>query len=127
MNKLKCVALMGLIGLVGPVAGAQNAAVVGNAAYTNELVVATTPSKLYAVTGYNSGPAQFIEVFETNKPPVTGATPVFSIPVSSGQYFDLDFSYYGADLDSIVICNSSTANTLTLGSLNCGIQAIIRH
>jgi hypothetical protein len=106
---------------------AQNTAVIGNAAYTNTLIVATTPTKLYSVTGYNSGPSQFIQVFETNAPPANGVIPVFSIPVSSGQYFDFDFSYYGADLDSIVVCDSTTANTLTLGAVNCGIQAIIKN
>lgn len=100
---------------------------IGNAGYTNCLVVATKPAKLYAVTGYNSGPAQFIQVFETNAPPVTGATPVFSIPVASQQYFDLDFSYYGADLDGIIVCNSTSANSLAPGGINCGIQAIVRH
>jgi hypothetical protein len=99
--------------------------VIGNSKLTNALVVSAKPTKLFAVTGY-SPTTQYIQIIQTNQVPTNGIVPVFSVPVSAGQFYSIDFSYYGADLDSVTVVNSSTQNTLTLGSANTTFQAIIR-
>lgn len=98
---------------------------VGDAAATNRRLVSSGPCKLYAVTGINSGPDQFIQVFQTNALPANGAVPVFSVIVGGGQFYSFDFGTYGSDLDKVFICCSTTTNTLTLGSSNVSITAII--
>lgn len=100
--------------------------VVGNASLTNALIVSTKPTKLYSVTGYNSGAAQYIQIFNTATNAPNGTVPIFSINVPTQSYFFYDFSYYGADMDKISIANSTTSATLTRGAADCGIQAIIR-
>ncbi len=129
IGMMVAILFFGLIGLICPIgAEAQNAMVVGNASYTNMLIAATTPVKLYAVTGYNSaGSTEYIQIFQTNSVPASGAVPTFSIPVASQQYFDFDFSYYGADLDSVIVCSSTSPTALSLSAVNCSMQAIIRH
>ena len=120
--------LLGLIALLPLATKAQNIVptrVIGNGTYTNMLVASYKPTKLFAVTGYNSGSLQDIQIFQSSAP-TNGMIPIFSIPVAATQYFSIDFSYYGADLDKITICNSSTGDTLTKGGSDCGIQAIIR-
>lgn len=109
-------------------AGAQNIAtkVIGNATYTNAIVASTRPCKLYQVLGYNSSAStQYIQVHQTNAIPANGVVPIFSFPVATGNYFSLDFGVYGVELDAVMICNSSTADTKTIGSTDCGIQAVI--
>lgn len=98
---------------------------IGDAAATNRRLVSAAACKLYAVTGINSGPDQFIQVFQTNALPANGAVPVFSVIVGGGQFYSFDFGTYGADLDKVYICCSTTTNTLTLGSSNVSITAII--
>lgn len=113
-------------GVLALSAGAQiQTRVLGNTLATNSLVVASSPTTLYAVTGYSAS-TQYIMVFQTNAVPANGATAVFSVPVSAGQYYSLDFSTYGAALDKVTVCNSTTPNTLTLGATDTTFQAIIR-
>ena len=103
----------------------------GNSFATNSFVVTATNAytpgvKLYLLTGYTAT-TQYIQVFQTNAVPANGTTPLFSLPISAGQGYSFDFSYYGADLDKLTICNSTTANTLTLGAADTTFQAILRR
>ncbi len=120
--------ILTLVLLLGAVLGAraENTTVAGNSALTNSLKVASQPTKLYAVTGMNlSGSAEYIQVFQ-KVTPVNGDVPVFSFPVFASSPFALDFSFYGADLDAITICASTTATTLTLATANTTLQAIVK-
>lgn len=115
-----------LLALVALVAAAEVATrVVGNAALTNKRLVSGRPCKLYTVLGQNTGPDQFIQVFQTNALPANNAVPVFSFAIGAGQYFSLDFGQYGADLDAVYVCCSTATNALTLGSSNVSITAIL--
>lgn len=98
---------------------------VGNATLTNSFVVAKGPVKLYTLCGYNSGPAQFIMIFQTNAVPNNGFLALHSFPVGTQQFYSFDFSYYGNGLDAVSVANSSTAATLTKGAADCSFQAII--
>lgn len=106
-----------------------NTAVLGDTKYVPYRIGRTNAVKVFAVLGYNSGPAQFVMVFGTNNPagiaPTNNQTGTFCFPVAASNYFVLDLSYYGANLDSVSVANSTTATNLTLGSTNCSFQFII--
>ncbi len=124
--KLKRTGLIMVLALVALVAVAEVATrVIGNSALTNKRLVSAKAAKLYTVMGQNTGPAQFVQVFATNALPPNDAVPVFSFAIGAGQYFSMDFGQYGADLDAVYVVNSTTTNTLTLGSSNVSVQAIL--
>lgn len=106
-----------------------NTTVIGDTTYQPYRVVKTNATKLFSITGYNSGPAQFVMIFGAGNPtglaPTNGQKGTFCFPVAANNYFVLDLSYYGADLDSVSVANSTTATNLTLGLTNCAFQAII--
>lgn len=84
-------------------------------ATTNLLVASTKPTVLYSFSAYSTT-NQFILVIQTNGVPQNGMPAVFTLPVQSGQAAAWDFGAYGASLDSVMVCASSTAGTLTLGT-----------
>ena len=107
--------------------GIQAQQVAGNASYTNALTVYNAPLKLQCVTGYNSASTrQFVQVFNTVTGATNGAVPTFSFPVPPTNYFSLDFSSYGANLDKCKVCVSSNANSLALTAATVSIQAVFK-
>jgi hypothetical protein len=110
------------------VASAQQVAtrVYGTTVATNRLVIPMASPKIYALSGYTTT-TQFIMVFQTNALPANGTVGIFSIPVTAGQFYSFDWSFYGVDLDKVTICNSTTANTLTLGASDTTFQAVLRQ
>lgn len=95
-----------------------NATTTANAA---SLVVKATAGLLYGLTGYNAKTsAQFIQIHDAASLPADTAVPkvVFSVPASSN--FSLDYGEYAKSFTTgIVICNSSTEATKTIGSADC--------
>lgn len=94
----------------------------------NTLFLTSGACKLHMLTGYNSGPDQFVQIHDTtgtSVPPNDGHVPLFSFPVASGQFFSFDFGVVGVDLMNACVVNSSTAATKTLGSADCSFQGII--
>jgi hypothetical protein len=85
------------------------------------LVVKAVPGILYGLSGINNkGSAQYIQVHDATALPADAAVPkiVFTVPATSN--FSIDFGYYGrAFLVGIVVCNSSTLATKTIGSADC--------
>lgn len=99
----------------------------GDTTATNSLIVTSqNGQKAYAFCGYTTT-TQYIMVFQTNAVPANGTKATFSVPVTAGQFYSIDFSYYGADLDKCTVCNSTTANTLTIGAADTTFQAIFRR
>ncbi len=103
--------------------------VVGNGVFTNCLVIATgnNPSspKMYSLVGY-SGTAQYLMIFETNAIPTNGSVcKLGPFPIDAGKGFSFNLSYYGADLDKMTVCNSTTTNVLTIGASDCTFQAVV--
>jgi hypothetical protein len=98
---------------------------VGNAALVASRIVATQPRKLFTVMGYNGGAAQFIQIHEAAALPAEGAVPKHSFPIAAGNFFSFDLGLAGEDLDAITVCNSSTADTKTIGAADVSIQAVL--
>lgn len=93
-------------------------------AYANALVVKRGPGKLYGFQGYNSGAAQFILVLDASGVPAEGVVPCFPIAVGATSNFSAFFGDTGRSFDTgIVLCNSSTAPTKTIGAADCFFDA----
>lgn len=99
---------------------------VGDATLTNRRIVSARNCKVHTILGENtSGSTVYILCFETNNLPANGAVAKFSTPVAANQYYSIDFGAIGVDLDALTVCESSTARTLTIGSSNITVQAVL--
>jgi hypothetical protein len=84
-------------------------------------VVAAGESRLVGVSGFNSkASAQFIQVHDKEAVPADGAVPVIVVTVPASSNFSIDFGSWSRWFyRGIVVCNSSTAATKTIGSADC--------
>ena|SRR5687767_9802269 len=90
------------------------------AALAASAVIKATAGNLYGLSGYNSGPEQFIQLHDAASLPADAAVPVHNIIVPAISNFSIDFGVYGmAFATGIVVCNSSTAETKTIGAADC--------
>lgn len=94
-------------------------------AYAASLVIKQNKGVLFGLTGYNSkGVAQFIQLHDATLLPAEAAVPISVFTVAASSNFSLDFGPKGRTFDKgIVVCNSSTAQTKTIGSADCWIDA----
>ena len=84
------------------------------------LVVKAVKGTLYGLTGHsNRSSTQFIQVHDAASLPANGAVPdiIFQVPATAS--FSLDFNVGREFQVGIVISNSSTAATKTIGSADC--------
>ena len=88
--------------------------------YQASLVVKSGPGILYGFTVYNSkSAAQFIQVFDAATLPADGAVPAFVVTVATAANFGVNWLPGRTFQTGIVICNSSTGPTKTIGSADC--------
>ncbi len=89
------------------------------------LVVKASAGVLYKLTGVNTlGSTQYIQVHNATSVPSNGAVPAVCIAVPTATTFDIDFGPRGRTFSTgIVVCNSTTVPTKTLGSANCWFDA----
>lgn len=95
------------------------------AAYAASKVVKAASGYLWRVTGYNSkASSQFIQIHDAASLPADTAVPVVVFNVPASQYFSVDFAPLGRYFTTgIVVCNSSTGPTKTIGSADCWFDA----
>lgn len=89
------------------------------------LVVKAETGRLYGLVVYNnSANQQFIQLHDATSVPADGATPivVFEVPTQTAR--TLDFGIRGRRFNKgIIVCNSSTDTTKTIGSADCVFDA----
>lgn len=90
-------------------------------ALENSRVVKSGAGLLYGFSGFNNkAGSQFIQVFDASAVPADGAVPVFVMTVPTVANFSVSWGTVGRAFSrGIVLVNSSTAATKTVGSADC--------
>lgn len=87
------------------------------------LVAKAEPAILLKISGYNSGAAQFIQIHDVAALPADGAIPSIVVKSNATDNFEYYCSKNGLGFTyGIVICNSSTYATKTIGAADCFFQ-----
>ena len=93
-------------------------------AYGAFLSVLSGPGLLYGFAVYNSNAAtQFIQLHDSEVLPPDGAVPVMFWPVATVSTFSLGYLPGRSFQRGIVLCNSSTGPTKTIGAADCFFDA----
>ena len=93
-------------------------------ALATNLVVRATGGILWGLTGHsNRSSSQFIQIHDAASLPADTAIPVVVFEVPATTSFSLNYDDGREFQVGIVICNSSTAATKTIGSADCWFDA----
>jgi hypothetical protein len=87
-------------------------------AVASSLVVKTSPGLLFGFT-VSSIAAQFIQIFDASSLPANAAVPTAVFPVAATNQVSVAWNPPRSFRNGLVICNSSTQHTKTLGSADC--------
>lgn len=114
-----------------PFASSPGALTARNTAAANSLAVSGVFGTLLSLIGVNTGPAQYIMVFDSATLPVDNdATAIYRIAVADGSSAPVNFSLATAFgipfVNGIQVCCSTTISGKTLGSANCYFTAVYR-
>jgi hypothetical protein len=125
--KKTLIALLCAVCLVATASDLIATRAIGTTGLVASRVVSKVPCKLYAAMGYNASVStQYLFVFESGLTPTNGQSGKLGpFPVSGNQFYSVDLSTYGADLDAVTIGVSTTDNVFTNCSTNVTIQAIL--
>ena len=88
------------------------------------LVVKTNAGILYGLTVYSNAVTQWIQIFNVNQLPADASVPLIVFEITADTARTFDFGMYGRYFSTgIVVCNSTTDVTKTIGAANCIIDA----
>lgn len=108
----------------GAITSTPNAVTLASStAYEASRVVKASAGTLRSLTGYNSGPAQFLQLHNTTSLPADAEVPILVLPLPAQSGFAFDWHNGIPCSTGITICNSTTAPTKTLGGTNCFFTA----
>lgn len=98
---------------------------VQSVAYEASRIIKAASGVLYGFDVYSSlGAAQWIQLHDSATVPADTAVPIWIGTVATIANLPKEFGLYGlAFANGIVICNSTTGPTKTLGATNCWFQA----
>lgn len=83
-------------------------------------VVKTGTGILYGLVVTNTkASAQFVQVFDASAVPADGAVPLFSKSIPATDAIGIQWLPGRTFLTGLVVCNSSTSATKTVGSADC--------
>lgn len=90
-------------------------------AYEASRVAKASPGVCFGLTVTNSkASTQFVQLHDSATLPADNAVPVLPIEVPAGATVGVDFGYWGRNFkNGLVVCNSSTGPTKTIGSADC--------
>ena len=106
---------------LGFATGEESANASVSTALAASIVAKTSAGSLVSLQVYNDkSSAQYIQVFDAAALPANGAVPVYTFTLASKGTQTIDFGDYPVNcVNGIVIANSSTGSTLTVGSADC--------
>lgn len=83
--------------------------------------LATGYLRVYSITVYNSAAsAQWVLMFDASSLPADTAVPRMAFPIAAAQTLGLYYGPMGRIFKrGLILCNSSTDTTKTIGSANC--------
>jgi hypothetical protein len=87
-------------------------------AVASSLVVKTSPGLLFGFT-VSSIAAQFIQIFDAATLPANATVPTAVFPVAATNQVSVAWNPPRSFRNGLVICNSSTQHTKTIGSADC--------
>lgn len=93
----------------------------GSTALEKSHIIKASAGILFGIIGFNSLiTPQFIQVHNSEAEPEADAVPIYTFEVQARAHFALDLSPFGDFFSTgIVVCNSSTLETLTIGADDC--------
>lgn len=91
----------------------------------NSRTVNSGATQLYGFAGTNTkASSQFILAFDATSVPANGAVPVFVLTAAASSDFWVSWAPAWRNFtEGVILCNSSTASTLTIGSADCWFDA----
>lgn len=109
----------------GPVDALLNSTTTAAAA---SLLVSVDARRVFGLTGFNSSAnGQYIQIHDADQLPADGAIPAVVVYANPLSPFSLDFGEFGRYFGTgVVVCNSSTMATKTIGSANCWFDVQFR-
>jgi hypothetical protein len=97
--------------------------IASSSTYEASKVVKAGAGTLFNLSGYNSGPAQWLQLYNSTTLPANGVAPILLLAVPAQSTFSFDWTKGIPCSTGIVIGNSSTGPTKTIGSTDCYFTA----